>query len=196
MSTVAWAPSRKTRPAADRLMEKVAKSDSGCWIFTGYVTPSGYGQFWFEGRRNEFAHRAAYTLFVGPIPEGLQLDHLCRNRACCNPDHLEPVTCRENLLRGEGVTAKAARVSTCPKGHPYSGGNLYLRPDGKGRGCRECRSTRDPQAPRHALRRKIRASLDAHPEWTDLEHALRVGCNRKTVAKVRTGHIQVLGVAS
>lgn len=73
---------------------------SGCWVYAGELNRNGYGRVWVEGERR-MAHIAAYEALVGPVPEGLVLDHLCRVRCCCNPHHLEPVTVRENTLRGE-----------------------------------------------------------------------------------------------
>jgi len=108
-----------------------------CWIWTAARSQDGYGLVRYDGRMQR-AHRAAYTDLVGAIPEGLQLDHLCRQRDCVNPAHLEPVTGRENTLRSTGPTALNAEKTHCPEGHPYSGSNLYQRPNG-GRGCVECR---------------------------------------------------------
>lgn len=71
---------------------------NGCWLWTGTIERTGYGRFWLGGRQ-EIAHRASYALLIGPIPEGLTIDHLCRVRACVNPDHLEPVTLAENIRR-------------------------------------------------------------------------------------------------
>lgn len=120
---------------AERFWPKVMLGESGCWLWTASVSTAGYGQFW-TGRRIAAAHRIAYEEFVGPIPEGLQLDHLCRNRGCVNPAHLEPVTCRENLMRGDTPAARQLRRTHCPSGHPYAGDNLYVY---KGeRRCREC----------------------------------------------------------
>jgi hypothetical protein len=79
-----------------------------------------------NGRRGVIVHRFSYEFFVGPIPAGLTIDHLCRNRACFNPVHLEAVTQRENTLRGEGPTAKLARLTHCPKGHPFSKDNTHI----------------------------------------------------------------------
>lgn len=121
-----------------RFWSKVDKTAAGgCWEWTASKTKNGYGKFrWGAGEK--LPHRFAYELLVGPIPSGLHIDHLCRNRACCNPDHLEPVTNRENLLRGDTIPARHAAKTHCPKGHPYAGDNLYIDPTGK-RGCLTCR---------------------------------------------------------
>jgi hypothetical protein len=95
---------------------------------------NGYGRF-KDGLRDVRAHRAAYEFTIGPIPAGLQIDHLCRNRACVNPSHLEAVTAAENTLRGESVSAVEARRMNCPAGHPYLGENLRIY-----RGMRYCRA--------------------------------------------------------
>ena len=108
-----------------------------CWEWTASTQTQGYGQTTYSGRR-WLAHRVAYELMVGPIPEGLTLDHLCRNRICVRPGHLEAVTNRENVLRGEGTTAVNARKTQCDHGHPYTPENTYTRQDGT-RECRTCR---------------------------------------------------------
>jgi hypothetical protein len=106
----------------------------GCWIWEAATTTNGYGHFKQDGK-NVMAHRWAYTFFGGTI-DGLELDHLCRNRSCVNPAHLEPVTHQENVRRGK---ASALLVRThCPNGHEYNAVNTYARPDGKGRECKEC----------------------------------------------------------
>ena len=122
--------------------------NSGCWFWTAYTDPKGYGMVWWRGKM-QWAHRIAFLLAEGYLPprptyhhpnhgKALQLDHLCRNRACVNPDHLAVVTKAENVRRGEGLAAQNARKETCPQGHPLSGENLYVYPNGK-RACRECR---------------------------------------------------------
>lgn len=109
---------------------------SDCWEWTGSKDRCGYGVIWFDQHYKK-AHRVAYLHIVGPIPEGLVLDHLCRNPACVRPDHLEPVTVWENTRRGTGPLAKNSAATHCPKGHEYSPGNTYVH-SGK-RSCRECR---------------------------------------------------------
>jgi hypothetical protein len=109
-----------------------------CWIWTAGIRSTGYGAF-YNGYRHTSAHRSAYELLVGPIPEGMVLDHLCKTRICVNPDHLVPVSNRENVLRGDGPTALNAIKTHCNQGHAYTPENTYNRPGGKGRTCLTCR---------------------------------------------------------
>ena len=109
---------------------------NGCWEFLGCLD-QGYGRAVFRGKDGN-VHKHVYEELVGPVEEGLELDHLCRNRPCCNPAHLEPVSRKVNILRGDSPTAMNARKVACLKGHPLSGDNLYLPPNGK-RQCRACR---------------------------------------------------------
>jgi hypothetical protein len=137
------------RRAADRFWEKVHGGDHvECWEWVGSHDGTGYGQFW-DGSRNVPAHRWAYEHLIADIPAGLYLDHLCRNRGCVNPWHVEPVTHLVNVRRGE----KANRTH-CPQGHPYSPENTYRHPRGD-RQCRECLRVRNREARRRraALRR-------------------------------------------
>ena len=128
----------------ERIMRDHVVNDDGCWIWTGSRNALGYGRVHFGASgRLKFAHRLAYELLVGPIPDGLVLDHLCRQPSCINPAHLEPVTDRVNILRGEGFAARAARQTHCPSGHPYDDENTY-----RWRGVRYCRACRAQQAAR------------------------------------------------
>lgn len=99
---------------------------TACWEWDRAKTTKGYGQLKGDSGKVEYAHRISYELFYGKIPDELQIDHLCRNRACVNPLHLEAVTCRVNILRGVGVAAKNARKTHCPRGHKLCGGNLIV----------------------------------------------------------------------
>jgi hypothetical protein len=125
-------------PAKDRIERRSAVLASGCRVWTGGLTHDGYGKICGDDGRMQLVHRAYYTAVVGPIPDGLTLDHLCRCRACFEPGHLEPVSRRENTLRGEGIAAQNARKTHCANGHPFSLENTYARTSGGRRGCRAC----------------------------------------------------------
>lgn len=123
--------------------------DNGCWEFTGFTLPHGYGQL----GRNFLAHRLAWEVANGrPVPEGLVVDHICHNldpncppnddcphRRCVNPAHLEAVTSGTNNHRGKGLTSINAAKTHCANGHEFTPGNTYWRPDRPGRICRTCR---------------------------------------------------------
>lgn len=118
--------------------------ENGCWDWVGTVNPNGYGLFW-NGQRVVPAHRWTYERTKGPIPKGLQLDHLCRNRKCVNPDHLEAVSHKENCLRGVGVGAVNAAKTHCKYGHAFTPENTrhIAQPRGPQRLCRTCKRNRE-----------------------------------------------------
>lgn len=154
-----------------RFWNNVEKTDS-CWLWAGATTHSynsdgylgsekwKYGVLYARaqtGRRTQVrAHRFSYELHNGPIPKGLQIDHLCRNTLCVNPNHLEAVTNRENAVRG----ASAQRWTHCKKGHALTEDNLYIYPGGNRRACKQCRTDRSriDQEARQAQRREDRTS--------------------------------------
>lgn len=119
-------------PASERLARLyVVDASTGCWNWIGHVGANGYGNWRGTGGKRGPAHRRAWEVLVGPISPDLYLDHLCLNKRCINPSHLEPVTPQENTRRW------ADTVTECPQGHAYTDENTRL--DGKGkRGCREC----------------------------------------------------------
>lgn len=123
-------------PIKDRIRSATTVSRGGCWMWNLRTDKDGYGSIKFE-KRTQRAHRVAYEAFVGPIPAGMTIDHLCRNPRCVNPEHMETVTMRENLLRGTSPAAQNAQRSHCIHGHALSGSNLRVEKDG-GRSCRKC----------------------------------------------------------
>lgn len=126
---------RLTAGQRERLLSRLAIDPSGCLLWTGAKSTGGYAVIRINGRLR-YAHRLMYEMFAGPVPEGLQLDHLCRVHHCANPAHLEPVTSRENSLRGTGIPARNAAKTHCPAKHPYDEANTYRR-HGR-RYCRTC----------------------------------------------------------
>lgn len=129
-----------------RFYAKVAlPNEQGCMLWTKGLTSGGYGKFWVAGR-TVLAHRFAYELWVGPIPDGLQVDHVrvrgCMSRRCVAPEHLEAVTHVENNRRSGSLTAENLRKTHCPQGHAYDEVNTYICSKGK-RSCRKCHAARE-----------------------------------------------------
>lgn len=132
-----WMKVDKEGPVPER------RPDLGpCWEWRGAFNLQTYGNFWLRGRQLK-PHRFSYEQAMGEIPVGLTIDHLCRNQRCVNPLHLEAVTNKENILRGDGITAMEARKNKCLRGHPYTKENTYRRPGSDDRQCRTCMRQRD-----------------------------------------------------
>lgn len=140
-------------PLPDRIASKIAfvGSDASCWLWMAALTVKGYGEVSFEGRPHP-AHRIVYQHLVGPIPDGQVLDHLCRVRRCVNPAHLEPVTNRENLRRGDHGNQYSNEARThCGRGHHLTADNVY-----SARWWQECRACRSEAT--RAYRRRAKAT--------------------------------------
>ena len=140
---MAWS----TREAKRLIKERSRKDDNGCWIWLRGKDWNGYGRLWYfrlnKGGKKEqqTAYLVSYWAFIGEVPQGLEIDHVCRNRACVNPAHLEAVDHRTNLLRGASIVAENAEKTYCSKGHLFDDKNTYqfLAKYGKGRQCNKCR---------------------------------------------------------
>ena len=139
----------------------ILRPDLGpCWLWTASKDRYGYGQF-RVGKKLVRAHGYTYRALVGPVPRGFDLDHLCRVRHCCNPKHTEPATRRINLLRGQGLTARNAAITSCPKGHPYNEENTrWCGTRRPWRLCREC--GRQGNKRRYRARKSIRGEGPGH----------------------------------
>ncbi len=146
----------RSRDVVIRILEKCSVDDDGCLIFGGFRNNNGYGQISNHPISHQaYTHRVMYQRFVGPIPDGLSLDHLCRNRACCNPSHLEPVTHRENMLRSRTPGILTYLENRCRRGHDMA--DAYVRRNGN-RMCRSCIHLRERQ---RRLRKKQAALVGA-----------------------------------
>ena len=144
------------KPLADRLESKLDKSGE-CWMWTGAKRPNGYGAIGMPRGGVESVHRVSYEIYVGPIPDEHHIDHLCRNRGCANPAHLEPVTQAENNRRAGA--ARRSNQTHCKRVHQFTDDNTFLTARG-GRECRECRNMRN-RASRRGMRDEMGGS------WTD-----------------------------
>jgi hypothetical protein len=192
-----------TGPDDGLFWAKVQKTE-GCWLWTAARNNGGYGCFADSLGTRWGAHRWAYEHSVGPIPEGLELDHLCRTPACVRPDHLEPVSHSENVRRSTSPMAAEAQRTHCPQGHPYDTANTYVF---RGmRYCKVCRKThaqkwrakqpRRPAAPRRPSASGAKLSLEivreirrrvASGEATQRAEARRCGVSEATVSLIVSG---------
>lgn len=121
----------------ERFESKVEILITNCWKWNGHIEENGYGRFGIGSHLMVSAHRMSYILYKGPIDLGLTIDHLCKNKWCVNPNHLEPVTLKENLLRSNAITTINKNKQECDSGHIFSLSNTYIRPVGS-RDCRIC----------------------------------------------------------
>lgn len=127
---------RANVPSIERFMHYIEISPSGCWEWSGGTNSEGYGNFSLKNQAVK-AHRYSFGYFKGEIPKGFVVDHLCRNHKCVNPDHLEAVSNKTNIIRGVGLASQESKRTHCPFGHEYTEDNIY-RTKNKYRNCKAC----------------------------------------------------------
>lgn len=113
-----------------------------CWLFAGTIDKQGYGRIKVTRESSREVHRLVYLDWIGEIPKGLVIDHLCRNRSCINPEHLDPVTIKENILRGREARFGSRADTECGNGHKYKNNSFYVRTDNGSKRCRQCENLR------------------------------------------------------
>lgn len=131
---------------------------NNCWLWQGRIEPNGYGKFWKDGK-TIYAHVFSYEFFNGIIPETMTVDHLCKNKSCVNPFHLDLATRVDNVLRGNNEIARNKTKTHCPQGHEYKGENLYSAKDGS-RKCNMCMKFK--HAKRNAERKYLKRGIIIH----------------------------------
>jgi hypothetical protein len=140
---------RVTRTTLANILDRCSVDENGCWLWQGFLNVHGYGRTKWEDR-NWLVHRLVYELMEAPVPDGLFIDHLCRVRHCVNPGHMEVVTNRENVLRGETIPAAHLAKTHCHRGHEFNQENTYLfGPEMKWRQCKPCQKINAEQQAAH-----------------------------------------------
>lgn len=185
---------RKTASSLEKMVRKITFAETspvpalgGCWLWCGALTDDGYAKVRRPGR-TKYGHRLMYEDVVGPVPEGLVLDHLCRVRNCVNPSHLEPVTSRVNTLRGETLAARELEQTHCIKGHPFDEGNTRL---GKGRRMRICRAcAQRTSSERKALAKEGLIPIKRHGTTTGYDYGCRCADCRAAHASYRRDYLR------
>lgn len=141
---------KTTKPLQKRIKDNTITDQNGCWVWQKRIQWNGYAQICVgsrtdNSRKNVNAHRASYEAFVGPLKQGFHIDHLCRNRACVNPEHLEQVTPKENVHRSDAVYKRLMSKTRCIWGHAFTDKNTYIWPKSGHRTCKQCSRQRHRQ---------------------------------------------------
>ena len=139
------------RVMAERIMQRIEITQSGCSEYKWCRDASGYGRISRGNHQTEYTHRFLFSVVNGEIADGLTIDHLCRNTSCCNPDRLEAVTMRVNILRGTAPTAIYARMTHCINGHEFTPENTHIR-NGRHRSCMACWKIRNDRRPKQTAK--------------------------------------------